>query len=94
MKGPGYWNHYKVTANDGTTVTIAPPWTVNPDTSSYFTVAEATWNFGAVGTISPVHVQVPNRFGAAVEISGRSANALDQESLAALNPLTSWQIGT
>jgi hypothetical protein len=39
-----------------------------------------------------VNIDVPNRPGASVEISGRSANALDQESSEALNPLTSWQI--
>jgi hypothetical protein len=39
-----------------------------------------------------VNIDVPNRPGASVQISGRSANAQDDESAEALNPLTSWQI--
>jgi len=93
MRGKGTGQERNVIANDGTTLVVTPAWTVNPDTSSFFTVAEATWNVGGVGTTSPVHLQVPNRFGSGVEISGRSANALDQESLFGLNPLTSWQVG-
>lgn len=92
-RGTGALQERAVTGNTGTTLTVTPAWTVTPDNTSYFVVAESTWNFGAVGTVSPVHVQVPNRRGETVEISGRSANVLDQESLYELNPLTSWQIG-
>lgn len=92
-RGTGAEQERAITANDATTITITPPWTITPDTTSYFTIAESTWTFGAVATVSPAHVQVPNQGGADVEISGRSANALDQESPYALNPLTSWQIG-
>ncbi|MEQ1947935.1 MAG: phage tail protein [Bryobacteraceae bacterium] len=92
-RGNGAGQERTVTANDGTTLTVNPPWTVTPDATSYFTLAEATWNFGGVGSGSPVHLQVPDRVGASVQISGRSANALDQESEASLNPLTSWAIG-
>jgi hypothetical protein len=82
-----------VTANDATTLTVIPAWAVAPDNSSYFSVAEATWNFGAIGKGSPVHLQVPNQGGASLQISGRSANVNDQESQYELNPLTTWQIG-
>ena len=56
-------------------------------------VADSTWNFGGLGATSPVTIEVPNQTGATVEISGRSANALNQESAVELNPLTRWQIG-
>jgi hypothetical protein len=92
-RGTGAGQERAITANDATTITITPPWTVTPDTTSYFTIAESTWTFGAAVTVSPAHLQVPNRGGSHVEISGRSANALDQESPYALNPLTSWEIG-
>ena len=92
-RGTGAEQERVVTANSATTLTVTPAWTVTPDTTSFFTIAEATWTFGAVVTVSPAHLQVPNRGGAPVEISGRSANALDQESPYALNPLTSWEIG-
>ncbi|HEV2198537.1 MAG TPA: phage tail protein [Bryobacteraceae bacterium] len=92
-RGSGAAQERAITANDATTLTVTPAWTVTPDSTSFFTIAEATWTFGAVGAVSPVHLQVPNRGGSPVEISGRSANALDQESAYELNPLTSWQIG-
>jgi hypothetical protein len=92
-RGAGALQERAVAGNTATTLTVAPAWTVTPDNTSYFVIADSTWNFGAVGTVSPVHVQVPNRRGETVEISGRSANVRDQESLYELNPLTSWQIG-
>ena len=92
-RGTGAAQERAVTANDATTLTVAPAWTVIPDTTSFFVVADSAWNFGAVGATSPVQMQVPNWGGQTVEISGRSANALDQESQYELNPLTRWQIG-
>jgi hypothetical protein len=67
---------------------------VTPDSTSYFVLADSAWNFGAVGATSPVQMQVPNWGGQTVEISGRSANVLNQESQYELNPLTRWQIGS
>src|SRR5262249_51182560 len=67
-------------ANDATTLTVSPAWTVIPDSTSYFVVAESTWKFGGVSATSPAEIQIPNRPGATVEISGRSANALNHES--------------
>lgn len=92
-RGRGAAQERVATANSGTVLTVIPTWTVTPDATSYFTVSDATWNFGAVSTVSPAHVHLPNRTGTTVEISGRSANVNDQESPAELNPLTSWQIG-
>jgi len=92
-RGTGAAQERAVTANDATTLTVAPAWTVIPDSTSFFVVADSAWNFGAVGATSPVQMQVPNWGGQTVEISGRSANVLDQESQYELNPLTRWQIG-
>jgi hypothetical protein len=91
-RGRGATQERAVVSNTATTLTVTPAWTVIPDTTSYFTVADSTWNFGGLGSTSPVNIDVPNRPGASVEISGRSANAQDNESSEALNPLTSWQI--
>jgi hypothetical protein len=92
-RGTGAPQERAVVSNTATTLTVSPAWTVTPDTSSYFTVAESTWNFGGLSATSPAIIDVPNRAGATVEISGRSANAQDAESVADLNPLTRWQIG-
>jgi hypothetical protein len=91
-RGKGATQERSVVSNTATILTIAPAWTVTPDTTSFFTVAGSTWNFGGLGSTSPVNIDVPNRPGASVEISGRSANAQNDESAEALNPLTSWQI--
>ena len=48
-RGTGAAQERAVTANDATTLTVAPAWTVIPDTTSYFVVADSAWNFGAVG---------------------------------------------
>jgi hypothetical protein len=92
-RGKGATQERFVTANSTTTLTVTPPWTVEPDSTSFFTVAEGTWKFGGVTKTSPVQIVVPNRQGTTVEISGRSANVFDEESAYELNPVTRWQIG-
>ncbi len=91
-RGTGATQERAVVSNNATTLTVTPAWTVQPDSTSFFVVANSTWNFGGLGATSPVDIEVPNQTGATVEISGRSANVLNAESAAALNPLTRWQI--
>jgi len=92
-RGTGATQERAIVSNDATTLTVSAAWTVIPDSTSYFVVADSTWNFGGFGALSPVDIQVPNRAGTTVEISGRSANVLNEESSPNLNPLTRWQIG-
>ncbi len=92
-RGTGATQERVVTANDANTLTVTPPWVVEPDATSFFVVAEGTRTFGGLGTNSPVEFEVPNRPGTTVEISGRSANVYDLESAYELNPVTRWQIG-
>ena len=92
-RGTGATQERVVTANDANTLTVTPPWVVEPDATSFFVVAEGTWTFGGLGTNSPVEFEIPNRPGTTVEISGRSANVYDLESAYELNPVTRWQIG-
>ena len=93
LRGTGATQERVVVTNTDTTLTVSPPWQVEPDTTSYFVVANGTWNFACVSISSPAQFEVPNTPGAAVQISARSANSLDQESAYELNPLTRWQIG-
>jgi hypothetical protein len=93
VSGTGATQERAIVSNDATTLTVTPPWTIVPDSTSQFVVAETTWKFGGLSSTSPAQIQVPDQPGATVEISGRSANALDQESPAELNPFTRWQIG-
>jgi hypothetical protein len=91
--GTGAKQERAVMTNNATTLTITPPWTIPPDATSKFVVTDGTWKFGGVVWQSPAAITVPDRPGATVEISGRSANVHDLESDPNLNPLTRWQIG-
>ncbi len=92
-RGTGATQERLVVSNDSTTLTVTPPWTVTPDSTSFFVIAEATWKFGGLSATSPAQIEVPNQPGGTVEVSGRSANVLDEESAYELNPVTRWQIG-
>ena len=91
-RGPGARQERRIIGNTATTLTIAPPWSVEPQAASYFTVSEGTWKFAGLGSGSPIEFEVVNRPGATVQVSGRSANVHDQESAYELNPLTRWQL--
>jgi hypothetical protein len=66
---------------------------MQPDATSFFTIAESGWHFGATGSTSPLQFEIPNRALAIVQITGRAANADDQESPAELATVTRWVIG-
>ena len=90
--GTGAGQEQTIASNTGTTITITAKWAVTPDARSTFVVADSTWQFGATGNASPVSFSVPNREGVTIQISGRAANVLDEESSFELSPLTDWRI--
>ncbi len=92
-RGKGAGQERTIVSNTTTTVTLTLPWTVEPDASSYFTIAESGWKFGATGGASPIQFGIPNHTGATVQITGRSANIDDVESPAELALVTRWLIG-
>jgi hypothetical protein len=97
-RGKGVAQERSIVGNSSTTVTVSSAWTVEPDTTSFFAIANATWVFagstaGGTSATSLVSINVPNQTGETVEISGRSANVQNLESAPELNPLTRWQIG-
>ncbi len=92
-RGTGSSQERTIIANDLTSVTVNSPWDLIPDSSSYFTVAQSSFQFGATSNSSPAQFVVPNRPGAIIQISGRSANAINTECPYAISPLTRWQIG-
>jgi hypothetical protein len=93
-RGTGVGQERAVVSNSSTTLSVSAAWTVIPDSTSFFVVAQATWNFAGLTATSPAQIAVAFEPGATVEISGRSANALNQESAYELNPLTQWQIAS
>lgn len=90
--GTGAGQEQTIASNTATTLTITTPWSVQPDSTSYFLIAASTWQFGASSNASPVSFAVPNRQGVTVHVSGLAANVLDQECAYALSPLTRWTI--
>lgn len=92
-RGRGAGQEAAVTSNTATTLTTTPAWVVEPDATSFFTVAESGWHFAAVSQSSPVSFSIPNYAGETVQLTGRSANAADVESASQLAIVTRWQIG-
>jgi hypothetical protein len=93
-RGTGAAQERSVIANDATTLTIDSAWDILPDATSFFVVAQSGYQFGATSKSNQVQFSVPNRPGATIEISGRSANSYDIECPYDLSPLTRWQIGS
>jgi Putative phage tail protein len=82
-----------VLSNTATAVTITTAWSIEPDDTSKFLIADATWQLGASSSSSPVTFSVPNQEGLTIQISGRSANVFNDECSIELSPLTPWTIG-
>jgi len=92
-RGTGAGQENTITANTATTLTIGMPWLTEPDSTSFFVIAENSWSTGVSGSGSPIAIDVPERIGAGVEISARAANAADDEAAYYLSPLTRWVLG-
>lgn len=92
-RGTGAGEEQTIAANDATSLILASPWVVAPDSTSFFTIAEAGWHFAALSASSPVQFTVPDLAGEVVQITGRAANVNDVESPPELAIVTRWQIG-
>jgi hypothetical protein len=90
--GTGAGQEETIASNTSSTLTVTTPWSVQPDTTSSFLIAESTWQFGASSNASPVSFTVPNRQGVTIDVSGRAANVVDEECSYELSPLTRWTI--
>jgi hypothetical protein len=90
--GTGEGQEQTIASNTTSTLTITTQWSVQPDTTSFFLIADSTWQFGASSNASPVNFTVPNREGVTIDVSGRAANVVDEECSYALSPLTAWTI--
>ncbi|MEI9814967.1 MAG: phage tail protein [Acidobacteriota bacterium] len=93
-RGTGAPQERTVVSNTATAFTITPPWRVEPDSTSYLTVAESTWKLGGAVAGSPVEFEGPPQPGSTIQVSGRAANVHNRESAYELSPVTRWQIGS
>src|SRR5579863_4184405 len=57
-RGKGAGQERAVVSNSSTTLSINPAWTVTPDSTSFFVVAQATWNFAGLTATSPATIAV------------------------------------
>jgi hypothetical protein len=92
-RGTGAGQERAIAANSTTSLTIAPAWSVEPDATSFFVVAQTGWQFGALTTSSPVQFEIPNRSGEIVHLTGRAANVNNMECAPEVSTVTRWQIG-
>ncbi|HSU33364.1 MAG TPA: phage tail protein [Bryobacteraceae bacterium] len=90
--GTGVGQERAVIANDTTSLTVSPAWSITPDETSSFAVVDSSWKFAAVSTTSPAQFQIPYQAGTTIQISGRCANVQNQEGSADLCPMTIWNV--
>ncbi len=93
VRGRGRGQERAVMDNNSTTLTLATPWTTEPDATSFFVVSETSWRFCGATRSTDISFEVLNREGTVVQISGRSANALDQETPSELSVLHRHLVG-
>jgi len=92
-RGRGAGQEQTIASNTATALTVAPAWAMAPDASSFFTVAESGWKFGAAAKSGPAQFAVPNRSGETIQITARAANVYDVECDPEISAVTRWQIG-
>jgi hypothetical protein len=90
--GTGAGQERTIASNTPSTLTVTTQWSVPPDTTSVFLIAQSAWQFGASSNASPVSFSVPNREGVTINVSGRAANVADEACAYELSPLTRWTI--
>jgi hypothetical protein len=93
VSGTGARQERLIASNTSTTLTVSSSWTVQPDLSSSFVIAQTGYQFGASGDTNQVQFTIPNQSGTVIHICGRSANVYDVESPYELATVTRWQIG-
>ena len=91
-RGRGAGQERRIAANSPTAVATTLPWSIVPDASSFFVIAENGWKLGAFSGNSPLSFPIPNRPGATIEIQGLAANVAGQEAAPELSPMSRWQI--
>lgn len=93
VRGRGRGQERVVMDNDETSLSLATPWTTLPDATSWYVIAESNWRFGGSTRSEEITFEILNRRGTFVQVSGRSANSLDQESPSELSVLHRHLIG-
>ena len=92
-EGTGKGQERSIVGNSTTTLSVLSPWSTLPDTTSVFVIAEAAWKLAAITSNSPAVFDIAYRLGGVIQVTGRAANVLNQESSAELAPISRMHLG-
>ncbi|MCC6344529.1 MAG: hypothetical protein IT166_20185 [Bryobacterales bacterium] len=90
--GGGRGQERIIQSHTNTVLTVSPKWTVTPDASSVFAIADRNWQFATRSKEGTAEFVVPNRDGAAVHVCIQAANARGEECMYNLSPLDRWHL--
>ncbi len=93
ISGTGFGQELTISSNTVNTLTLSAPWSILPDFTSTFVIAQGTFQFGATTQSSPAEFTIPNQAGNFIHISGRAANCNGVETPYEVSPLTRHLIG-
>ncbi len=93
ISGTGFGQERTISGNTVNVLTLSNAWDITPDSTSNFTIAQGTYQFGATTQTSPAQFTIPNQAGNVIQISGRSANCNGVEAPYEISPLTRYEIG-
>jgi hypothetical protein len=80
MSGRGEGQERIIRSHTSTVLEMEQPWTVAPDGTSVFTIAEATWKTAGSTRTDEIRILVPNRPGQVVQVLGVAVSAAGMES--------------
>jgi hypothetical protein len=92
-EGTGRGQEQSIVSNTETTLSLLSSWSITPDATSVFVIAEAAWKLAAISSRSPAQFDLPYSSGSVIEVTGRAANVLNQESNPDLAPITRMALG-
>ena len=91
--GTGKGQERSIVSNTATTLTLLTPWSINPGLDSIFVIAEAAWKLAAISSHGPAQFDLSYRVGGVIQVTGRAANILNQESNRDLAPISRMHMG-
>jgi hypothetical protein len=91
-KGTGQGQERTIVSHSAQALLVDPVWIVPPDATSFFVIAEPSWQYAAGSESGAAVFEVPNEAGGTVHVRGVSANAKDEESPAELAVVTRYTV--
>ena len=82
LRGRGEGQERVIRSNTATQLEVDAPWSVAPDATSFFAVAEAGWKAAGITATDEIRMLVPNRPQEVVQVLGVAVSAAGAESAA------------